>query len=157
MSYVDPSRPTGGDLYATGLLGSAIGYLVILLLFGGALAIDSNDPVAAVSLFFFGGIYMVIPAAFISALITAPLGCITAIILRDFAPPGQWHGALAGAIAVNGPLILMMGISGGTQNGSLPEPSAILFYLSIVAIGAGSGWLAQRKYLAWPETGTKAK
>lgn len=149
MTYGNPTRPTAIDYYRTGLLASALAYVGILLLIVVSLLIGNGDAQMAFTMFFMGGLYAAIPAVGIALLITAPLGCLFGIAMREWFEPGHWHGAVNGAATaitlLTGSALLLEG-----EIREVPDPGTLLFFAGIVAIGAGSGWIAQRKALGWP-------
>ena len=142
-------RPTAGDLYRAGLLASALGYLGIVMLVAISWMFDTSDPGAAVAMFFFGGFMMLIPAVGIAFLVTAPLGCVIGIGLREWLPPNAWHGAINGIATMAVSLALMVVAIGGEFR-EVPDAGTIVFVMGLMAIGAGAGWFVQHRYLGWP-------
>ena len=149
MSYVDTGRPTAFDYFRTGLWASAIAYVGILGLVTISLAVGSGSPSSMVSVFIIGGLYMAIPAVGIAVFITAPMGCVIGIIMRKALPPGQWHGAVNGG-AVMGLILGLFALYSFSFADQWPDPGTLVFGIGLIAIGAGSGWLAQRTSLNWP-------
>ena len=149
MAYGESSVPTAPDYYRTGLLASALAYLGILLLMTISAVVGGSGSGTAFSIFFIGGLYGLIPAAGIAFLITAPLGCLFGIALREWLEPGEWHGALNGAMTAVALLALAFLLIGGELR-AVPDAETMLFIAGIIAVGAGSGWIAQRKVLGWP-------
>lgn len=149
MAYGDHDKPTVPQLYISGLIASLFSYFGILVLVSLSMAIDGGGPVLALTSFLFGGIYMLLPAAGIAFLITAPLGCIVGLMLVYWLPPTRWLGAITGALVTIIVLIAWAIVFGGFS-WPFTDPGALFFLGGVTAICAFSGWLAQRKVLDWP-------
>jgi len=153
MSYSNPDRPSVFDYYATGLWASGIAYLGILGLIAISVSVGQGAPSSMFGVLIVGGLYMAIPAIFIALLITAPLGCVIGIIMRKTLPPGHWHGAVNGG-AVMGLMLGALTLFSFGFEGRWPDAGTLVFAGGLMAIGAASGWLAQRKFLNWPRVVT---
>lgn len=144
----DHPKPTVFALYRTGLLASAFAYPAIVLLVTLSFVIDSGNLISSAAMFFWAGIFMALPAVGIAFLITAPLGCLTGAILRQFMPPSRWLGAVNGALVAA--VILGLAVLPGALSAGALDTGLLVFVAAVIAICAGAGWLAQRLFLDWP-------
>ncbi|MBV7258834.1 hypothetical protein [Erythrobacter crassostreae] len=107
-------------------------------------------PQAAFGVLILGTIYTALPAVLIAFVITAPLGCAIGISMLKLFEPGPWQGAANGAITAAAIVVVLVLLTEGALT-EVPDPGTIIFVLALIGIGAGSGWLAQRKCINWPE------
>ncbi|MEM6856897.1 MAG: hypothetical protein AAF559_03425 [Pseudomonadota bacterium] len=145
--------PSVGELYRTGLIASFLAYLGIFILFAGVMMFDSGTLESAIGVLLVGGLYGLIPAAFISFLITAPLGCIVAAILSRWMEPSQWLGAVTGGAIAAG-ILGLWALATIRSVVMLMDIEPILFAVATIGLCAASGWFAQLKFLDWPRAFT---
>lgn len=150
MAYGDSDVPTAPDYYRAGLLASALVYLGIVLLITISVAVENGDPRQALSAFFFGGLFMAFPAVMIAFLLAAPLGSLFGIAMREWLPPGRWHGAVIGVLTALSLIAAWVLLFDGEWR-EVPDAGTLIFVSGILAIAAASGWIAQRKVLSWPK------
>ena len=146
MSYAETRNVEFGELYKVGLLASALSYVGILILVAFSVAVVDSNLQAIAAVFFFGGIYTLIPALFIAMMITAPLGCVIAKLLLRFSPPSIALGAATGFLTALASLAIIAAIFAEFR--ALPDAGTIVFFLGILAICTGSGAFAQRRALS---------
>ncbi|MDY7097526.1 MAG: hypothetical protein SXU28_05255 [Pseudomonadota bacterium] len=147
MAYGEYDKPPFSRYYMTGLLASVLAYLGLLLLFTVITAMGTSDASTVFSVFFLGGVYMAIPGAVITLVITAPLGAMFGIAMREWLPPGHWHGAVNGAATASLILIVLFVLIGELR---IPDAETVATCGTMIGICALSGWWAQRKVLNWP-------
>ena len=141
--------PSVGELYRTGLIASFLAYLGIFILFAGVMLFDGMKVESAIGMLLFGGLFGLIPAAFISFLITAPLGCVVAAVLSRWMEPSQWLGAVTGGAIAAG-ILGLWAVTTIRSPATLFDIGPILFVIATIGVCAASGWFAQRKFLDWP-------
>ena len=137
--------------FRAGLLGSALGYVGICILISISLAAEWGDPIKAVLKLVAGLFYAVIPAVFITFLLTAPLACIIGLALRRLFKPAAWHGAVTGVATVAVILVLLAWPSDLSLEETIDQ-GTILFSAGVLLVGAVSGWIAYRRCIGHERT-----
>lgn len=147
--------PSIGALYKTGLIASFLAFFGILMLIAGTTLLDGGYVEGAIGVLLLGGIWGLIPAVFIAFLITAPLGCAIAFALAKWMEPSQWLGAVTGG-GIAAAFLALWEVLNFVSFADLLHLEIVFFSIALVGICAGSGWLAQRKFLDWPRAFTRS-
>ncbi|MEL7217528.1 MAG: hypothetical protein AAGK01_03750, partial [Pseudomonadota bacterium] len=142
----DSDTPGIPDLFVTSVIASGIAFLTLLLLFA-ILALFGSDPGSMLMILVYGGFYGLIITATLTIVLIAPLGTAIGLALQRFAPSGQWHGALIGAIMAT--ILAMLVLSQGGAK-FIQDGGNLVMITVFIAISSGAGWFAQRMVLRWP-------
>lgn len=147
--FYDVEPPSFSDLYKAGLFASFLAYIGIVFLVALSIAIGSRDINAFLGTMVVGGLFMTIPAIGLALFITAPLGCLVGYLLSKWMEPSHWLGAVTGGSIATG-ILAVWNIVTGITVWELLDPALVLFKVASIAICAGAGWFAQRRFLDWP-------